>query len=198
MRNESHKSRIAVLRDHVGAWRRDARMSREAVALHIVEAHNASGGPERTGIQFESGSGDQFTAAKTYADRIFRWLDDETKDNNLMPANFENSILLALPMDRRLACVDELLRPLGLGGRCLDGDEQQGLAVADVQEMMREDAESQVACVAVVGGDASPLMLERAHREVVESIEAKVRMRRLLEGALSKAGRMLQGRGRQS
>lgn len=39
---------------------------------------------------------------KVNADRVFRWLDDGTKDTNLVPANFVPSILAALPTDLKV------------------------------------------------------------------------------------------------
>lgn len=191
MQHESHKTRIGVIRDHVNAWRKAEGWSREAAAMAIVEAHLAIGAPARTGIHFDSTSGDAFTTAKTHADRIFRWLDDETKDTNFMPANFEDSILAAMPMKRRMACIDDMYRPLGVVSRCIDGTAGADLDVhAHLCAVIKEDSESHQA-LADIMADGSSCTLERAHKEVSESIEAKMRVRSALEGALSRVGKVL-------
>ena len=172
MRNGSHKTRIGIIREHVNAWRKAADMSREAVALVIVEAHNASGGPTRTGIYFESGSRDAFTTAKTHADRIFRWLDDESKDSNFLPANFEDSNLLAMPADVRMACLNELLAPFGLVVRGVDVLENRALnATAHLVRIARETSEAQGAVAGLIDG-ATPGELADADRELAEAEEA--------------------------
>jgi hypothetical protein len=189
MRSESHKTRISVIREHVTAWRQAEGWSREATALAIVEAHVRSGGPARTGIHFEPGSGDSFTAAKTFADRIFRWLDDETKDTNFLPANFEDSILLAMPVSRRMACVDEQLRLLGLACRSLDGAADVEIDVhAHLCSVIKEDADSHEA-LANAMAIRSPEALQRAHKEISESIAVQIRTRNALECALSRTGK---------
>lgn len=121
MHHSSHpKTLIALLRDAVESWRKGNGWSRETVSQVIVETHERIGGPASSGIVFDPPSRDAFERAKANADRIFRWLDDSTKDNNLMPANFIASLLAALPADRRLHLADELLAPVGLGARYAD------------------------------------------------------------------------------
>ena len=114
MRNGSHTF-IGHLRDAIEAWRKDNGWSRETVVMLIVEAHERHDGPSATGIVFDPPTRDTFERAKVNADRVFRWLDDVTKDSNTAPANFLPSILLALPLDRRMALVNRWLIPLGLG-----------------------------------------------------------------------------------
>lgn len=108
---------IAIIRDHVEAWRRDNRWSRETVADVIVGAHDRLGFDRLTGIHFDPPTRDAFERMRVNADRVFRWLDDSTKDRNLLPINFLWSILAALPAERRLALADALLFPVGLGAR---------------------------------------------------------------------------------
>ena len=149
MRHASHqKSWIAILRDAVEAWRKINGWSRETVSQMIVEAHERIGGPANSGIVFNPPSRDTFERAKANADRIFRWLDDSTKDNNLIPANFITSILAALPSDRRLQLADELLDPVGLGARYADEDandaEAQCVAI-HFQAVVEHSSAAQVA-----------------------------------------------------
>lgn len=110
MRDVSHKTWIAIVLDHVNAWRKANGWSRETVVQLIVEAHERTNGPVVTGIKFEPHTADTFERWKVNADRVFRWLDDSSKDTNLLPTNFIPSILSAMPMDVRLHCMDDLLR----------------------------------------------------------------------------------------
>lgn len=117
MQRATHPSRIAIISDHVEAWRRENRWSRETVADYIVQAHERIGGPEITGIRFEPPTTDTFERMRVNADRVFRWLDDRSKDKNLLPANFEWSVLAALPMDRRLLLANDLMQPVDIAVR---------------------------------------------------------------------------------
>ncbi len=96
MRDVSHKTWIAIVLDHVNAWRKANGWSRETVVQMIVEAHECTNGPVVTGIKFEPHTADTFERWKVNADRVFRWLDDSSKDTNLLPTNFIPSILAAM------------------------------------------------------------------------------------------------------
>lgn len=114
MQRATHPSPIGILRDHIEAWRRDNRWSRETVADQIVQSHFRIGGPVFSGITFEPPTTDTFERMRVNADRVFRWLDDTTKDKNLLPFNFILSVLAALPEDRRVLLVNDLLHPVCL------------------------------------------------------------------------------------
>lgn len=119
MRSGSHTTFTGMLRDAVEAWRKEHGWSRETVVMHIVEAHERIGGPASTGIVFDPPTRDAFERAKVNADRVFRWLDDVTKDSNHCPPNFLPSILEALPLERRMQFLNAVLAPLGLATRAL-------------------------------------------------------------------------------
>lgn len=114
MQRATHPSLIAIVSDHIEAWRRENRWSRETVADFIVQAHERIGGPEITGLRFEPPTTDTFERMRVNADRVFRWLDDTSKDKNLLPANFLWSVLAALPMDRRLLLANDLMQPVDI------------------------------------------------------------------------------------
>lgn len=114
MQRATHPSPLAIVRDHIEAWRRDNRWSRETIADLIVQSHIRMGGPSYTGIAFEPPTTDTFERMRVNADRVFRWLDDTTKDKNLLPFNFLWSVLAALPEDRRVLLVNDLLHPVCL------------------------------------------------------------------------------------
>lgn len=125
MQRATHPSLIAVISDHVEAWRRENAWSRETVADYIVQAHDRLGGPAFSGITFDPPTRDTFERMRVNADRLFRWLDDSSKDRNLLPANMVWSVLASLPIDRRIALADDLLFPvdLSVSGETADGDE---------------------------------------------------------------------------
>lgn len=171
MRNQSH-TLIATVRSAVTARKQEMNWSRESVVQEIVEAHERIGGPATTGIVFDPVTKDTFARGKVNADRVSRWLDDETKDNNFLPANFLPSILAALPMDLRLQCLGEILRPLGVEVRssaAADGTTFDGHLHCGA--IIKESSEAARALLAVVPG-ASMETLESARKEVQDAHEA--------------------------
>lgn len=124
MRNESH-TLISTLLGVVNQWRRREGWSRETVVQHIVEAHERIQGALVTGIVFDPPTRDTTERMKVNADRVFRWLDDGTKDTNLVPANFVPSILAALPTDLKVQALGDILTPLGVSVRLIGGDAGQ-------------------------------------------------------------------------
>ena len=188
MRNESHKSLIAVVRDHVSAWRKAEGWSRESVVAEIVQAHESTGGQIASGIMFDPASRDTFERMKVNADRVFRWLDDDSKDTNLLPANFLPSILAAMPAERKRQCADDILRPLGMATRMMVLGEGSGVDVSQVTAMIREGAEAHAAAAALLGGAATPAAMANAHREMNEAIVALRTVRASLENQMAIAG----------
>ncbi|CAB3862961.1 hypothetical protein LMG26858_02318 [Achromobacter anxifer] len=188
MRHESHKTLIAILREHTSAWRKSLDWSRETMAEHMVAAHDRLNGPAATGLRFEPSTLDTFGRLKVNADRIFRWLDDESKDSNLLPANFIPSILKAMPHDRRRHCVDDILRPLGLAVRTLALDGRDLLDQSQVTNLMREQTEAAAAAVSLLHVDSTPAQMITAHREVSESIVAARNVRASIERQMAHAG----------
>lgn len=188
MRHESHKTLIAILREHTSVWRKSQDWSRETMAECIVCAHERLNGAATTGIRFEPNTQGTFGRLKVNADRVFRWLDDESKDSNLLPANFIPSILAAMPHDRRRHCVDDMLRPLGRAVRTLAFDVEEGLAQDQVTNLMREQTEAAAAVVALLDAKATPAQLVSAHRELSESIVAARGVRAAVESQMARAG----------
>jgi hypothetical protein len=181
MRNESQKTKLALLLEHVDKWRERAG-SREAVAMEIVEAHVAAGFNVRAKLQFDT-QGDTFVRAKNAADRIFRWLDDKTKDGNFMPVNFEDSILLAMPEDLRLSYLNAWLCQFGMTAKGLHVEEDNTHPSRFLPGLIKESSEAKLA-IASMPAEPSPQDLDNADRELSEAIEkfqktrAAVRARR--------------------
>lgn len=188
MRHESNRTLIAIVREHTSAWRKSLGWSRETMVDAIVQAHDQRGGPATTGIRFEPHTQDTFARTKVNADRVFRWLDDETKDNNLLPANFLPSVLAAMPHDRRRHCVDDLLRPLNLAVRTLATEGSDVMCIALLATVLREQAEASAALAALLDGQATREELIQAHRETSESIVALRQARATVERQMAAAG----------
>jgi hypothetical protein len=185
MRSDSH-TLIGIVRQHVSEWRREQSWSRETVVVSIVDAHEAIGAPARTGIRFEPSTQDSYERTKVNADRVFRWLDDESKDTNLLPANFLLSILAALPPARRHACLNALLAPLGLH---VQGNELLADCDIDVNLLAASDIkEGSEAVHALLGlqGHIDEVSLCQAEKEYDEAIESYSRTRRALEAIHTK------------
>lgn len=186
MRNESHTTMIGIIRDHVIAWRKREGWSREAVVQVIVEAHEAIGGPASTGIVFDPTTQDLFERQKVNAERVFRWLDDETKESNLLPVNFIHSIWAAMPMDVRLPCVADCVRPVGIMAASADAPEDADFdSVEHLRHLVRVSATAQLALINAPTG-AGLHQLEQAHKEIEGVQEATSRTRRALAGAIAR------------
>ncbi|WP_018435328.1 hypothetical protein [Paraburkholderia atlantica] len=191
MRDRSHKTRIGIIRDHVAAWRKENGWSRETAAAEIVEAHERIGGHLSGAIVFDRHP-DVYTTQKNHADRIWRWLDDESKENNLMPANFENSILAALPMARRVELLNEILGQIECTARARHSDATAQLNAHElVQTIIRANHRTEADATDLLDG-VDPGELPRLHSSLVEDIRIKQRSLRVVESALSTAGEQVQ------
>ena len=167
MRDQSQKTLIGIVREYLGVWRKREGWSRETLADQLVQAHMQAGAHLSTGIEF-SDHRDTFERMKNNADRVFRWLDDESKDSTLLPSNFLPSVLAAMPVDLRLRCLDEILSPLGLEVRTRDKSNSPALDVAlHLVSNIKESAEAQVAVAALQDG-ATDAELDRALAEVTD------------------------------
>lgn len=191
MQHESHRTLIAILRDAVEAWRKRNGWSRETAAQMIVDAHERIGGPAVSGIVFDPPSRDTFERAKANADRIFRWLDDLTKDRNHLPPNFIPSILAALPADLLTAAVNDLLRPLNLACRMLPAKiDDSDTTIRLFKGMLTVSAEASAAMADLLDG-VDPGELERAQTAISEA-------QRLNTAGLLRVEKKLSDRGGQS
>lgn len=181
MRNESHKTLIGILREHVADWRRAAGLSLLSAVDAIVLAHDTADGPAVTGIRFDAHT-DAFQRAKNNSDRVMRWLDDETKDTNFLPANFVFSILAGMPDDARVHCLNDMLRRFGLCVRAIESSDEAGLALGDICDLASADADALASLAAVV---AAPTQAnyEIALRKAARAAEKKARIVRILTGA---------------
>jgi hypothetical protein len=184
MRNEP-QTLIGVIRSAINGWRKAQNWSRETAAQRIVEAHAELGAEKVTGVSFDLPGRDAFSQAKVHGERIFRWLDDETKDSTLLPANLLPSVLAALPMDQRLHCLNEMFGALGVEVRCADTAAPGEFDTSThLRNLIKESSEAQMALVSI-GANPSPPALRNALKEVREEREAASSAERALEAALA-------------
>ncbi len=167
MQRSSH-TWIATIRDTVEAWRKQNGWSRETAAQMIVEAHEREGLHLVSGIVFDPHTRDTYERMKVNADRIFRWLDDVTKDNNLLCANFVPSILAALPSERRMHLLDDMLRGHGMACRMV-GCNSDDTPIGVLRSMMIESSQAQQAVAALLDGE-DPGELENAQHQIAEAM----------------------------
>ncbi|KQQ94977.1 hypothetical protein [Massilia sp. Leaf139] len=172
MRSNPHnptKTRIAMYRECVEEWRKREGWSRETVCQMIVEAHESIGGPATTDIRFEPPTTDAYERQKVNAERIFRWLDDVSKDRNLLPANFEASIEAAFPIDIYLKFENMRLARRGVELRLVEAEPRPALDVTPhVRSMVKEDAEA-ISSLLSLGPDSTVEQLKAACRELQDA-----------------------------
>lgn len=192
----AQRTPIAIVRDHVEAWRRDNRWSRETVADVIVGAHERLGFDTMSGIHFDPPTRDAFERMRVNADRIFRWLDDSTKDRNLLPINFLWSVLAALPAERRLALADALLAPVELSAQSMigidpagPGADQTAVVVMHFRDVVTATADAEMAMSKLLDGvdkgepEAAKAKLSRTAAAIQRAIGLMSRLLRRKPGA---------------
>ncbi len=183
--NISSQTLIGILRHYVEAWRKRDGMSRQTVAMHIVEAHDRIGGPANTGIEFDPPSKDAYTRIATNSERVWRWLDDVTKETNHLPANFVKSVLAALPDDLRMAAADDLLRDLGMACRQISKSAGgQDFTAGALSGLIKETSEAAVAFTALLDGHNRDELLV-AQRELSQALKVMSYQLAKVESALN-------------
>lgn len=181
------KTVIATLRDVVQEWMRREGYSRETAAQLIIEAHDRIGGPAATKIEFNPETRDAYERARVNADRIFRWLDDVTKDRNMVPPNFIPSVLSALPLDLRLLAGNALMLPANMACHPL-GEQSQGEKLLCLfKAKMKEGSDAQMAVAALLDGIA-PGELKAAQVALQEDIATSQALLTMVEGLINRCG----------
>lgn len=177
----------SVLRAEIEAWRKPLDLSREAVAVMVMEKHAELGADQSSGITFDSSSKDIYTRAKTAAQKIYRWLDD-----GALPADMLPSLLAVLPMDRRLNVLNEMLRPLGVSAR--NAEDVAGVSFNAAQHataLVQENSEGVVALLAA-GANPTRDQLKTALKEIRDVRETASTTERALEAMLDGAPQLRQ------
>lgn len=184
MRNDSHVTLISRLAAYVDDWRKNENMSQMTVVDEIVKAHDSIGGPISTGIRFEANP-DEWDRVKNNSDRVWRWLDDKSKDKNLMPANFLPSVLAAMPEETRRAFLTEMLHPLGLKVSAIDAADDDEFNFDMVTET-HMDALTAVQALSIAQKDPTEANLAKAELAAQKVTERFARTRKVLAGARAK------------
>ena len=188
MQRETHSpaTAITILRDAIDGWRRGNYWSRETVAHEIVEAHQRIDAHRVTGVVFDPPTRDHFERMRVNADRIFRWLDDVSKDRNHLPLNMLASVLAALPVELRVQAACRMLRPAGMTARAMATQAQPLVdsVLSLLQRDLVETAEANAALAQLVDGIEAG-ELEHAQRQVAEAIEALRTTQEAIEAAMT-------------
>lgn len=182
MQTHPHKTTIATLAHWVETWRKALGMSKQTAAALIVEAHERIGGPATTGIEFADNP-DTYKRVAINCDRVYRWLDDLTKDTNHLPINMLPSLVEALPEPFRSHGLNDLLRPHGLAVRPV-GTLIEAPAANHLKDMLRENAEAAAAFTDLLDGATEAELLE-AQRKLAEVSATITHHLALVEGLLA-------------
>lgn len=186
MKNGFQPSWCGLISQGVQAWMRQVPgLSRLAVATEVEKKYQTHGAPAVGTEPFALGRGDAFSGAAVAANRLFRWLDDVSKDGGLLPANMVPVILAALPEDLRIDLANRLFEQAGLAlAPVYDPSGAHGISQA-LRNLAIEGGETSAALVALVDG-IDPGELEAAH----EHLE---RLQRLVAGTLGTVKNLLEG-----
>lgn len=171
MRRVPQKTVIGALRDALTEWRVRQRWSREAVADEVVKCYRAGAWDAIVGLEFQdtgSGARDIVRAMGTNADRVWRWLDDQTKSSTLLPANLLPSVLAALPPDLRLRVLTEILAPVGIEAS-IAAIQEVTISHAEVMAEGAKECGEGLAAFALLGGRVRSDDLQRAEIEILEA-----------------------------
>ena len=176
---------IATLAFWVESWRKAQGMSKQTMAALVVEAHERIGGPATTGIEFANNP-DAYKRVAINCDRVYRWLDDLSKDTNHLPANMIPSVLAALPENYRIHAMNDLLRPHGLAVRHT-GTLVETPSPAHLKGLVRETAEAAAAFTDLLDG-ATHEELEDAQHQLAEARATVTHHLEMVEGLLKQEG----------
>lgn len=180
-----HRTVIDILQDAMRTWMRARGASMASVVQEVVEAHERLGADQLTRITFEAGR-DAHDRMRINAERVFRWLDEVSKANNLLPVNFLPSLLAGLPLDLRMQAGNEILRAAGLGVHPLERGRDEHALVEHFRAVLSDGRDAELALAQLLDGIEAG-ELERAQRELAEDIAAR-------QAALAAVERLLTGR----
>lgn len=184
MRHGSHKTPIAVIRDYVDLWRKQEGLSRQATAARIVETYLSMDYGRVWPIDFMV-EGDAYQVLKANSDRIWRWLDDQMKEKNLLNCNAMPVVLMTLPLSIRLQCLTELLAPLGMVPALLLKHEPVGSHAVLMMEATK-DTGLGLSAFAALAEDMTREQLTKARAGLSEAISANAELLRFVDCALAK------------
>ncbi|WP_292992549.1 hypothetical protein [Nitrosomonas sp.] len=180
MQHKSHKrSWISVVSDHVEEWKSANKWSRETAAEAIVNKYHEVYPNGLPGVEEFSSHPDIFTRNRVNATRIFRWLDDRTKDKNFLDSNFLSVILQALPDDIRLHCLNEMLRSMDIVAESVwqQVKTSEDKPISHLKALIKEGSEACNALTDLLDGETYE-ELAKAQQELAE-LERSAKISRL-------------------
>ena len=186
MKTKSHGKRIstvALTARIVEQFRTDSSITRISMGPVFFDGYSQAGGFSATGIRLESDKADVHEWARINSQRFYRWLDDLTKDNNLLPSNMLPSVLMSVSMPYRIEWADEFLRPLGLACHQL-ATEVKPIDVCGLQNLIKEASEAQQSILSLLDG-ATRNELQAALREVTELQAVVDQLRNSIESQIN-------------
>ena len=169
MQSKLHrKSWVSIVAYYVDVWKTSNKWSRETTAEAIVIAYNRTYSNGLPGIKEFSQASDLFRRLSTDACCIFRWLDDITKDRNLLEANFLPVILEAMPEDIRLNCINDLLRPMNVVSQSISAEPvTDTFTLSSVKNLIKEGSDACQAVADLVDGETYDELV-KAQQELIE------------------------------
>jgi len=184
MRDNSHtRTVIAILAAAVTKWKDRNKWSRETVTDAIVNFHVANKLQTSKGLNFiEAGECDEYTRLHTNANKLFRWLDELTKDNNLLPVNFAPSILGSLPTDIKINAINEILITCDCTVNPINSIVHVD-ALPMLEAILHDSSEASKAVAALVDG-IDPGELERAQETITLAIETLTNSKNVIDNLL--------------
>lgn len=187
MRTNSHRSPIAAAKATLTDVKNAHGWSRETVVDEIVQAHVRIGAERRVNVRF-SDHHDVVTRQKTNADRVYRWLDDDEKDSNLLSLNMLPSVLAALPVELRVALANEILAPVGLTTRVIESSNTDDVNAQEIiRTIVRANHRTEAAAADLLDG-IDPGELPRLRNSLIDEVSMKRSLIVRVEAAMCKTG----------
>lgn len=170
MRANSHRTVITVIRDYLDQWRKAQGLTLQAAAQVMVDHYFAQRLNVVWPVDFHT-TGDAYMCVKANSERIWRWMDDQTKDTTLLPANLLPLVLGVLPLSSRVMCVNEVLASVGLSVAVRPGV-LPAESLPQVLALMAKESGEAVAGVAGLMDGHCAAELAAVRAELVEAVAA--------------------------
>lgn len=188
MRGDSQgRTTIAIIAAAIVEWKDSKGWSRETVADAIIRHFYNLQPKGLPGISFNlNSSDDEYQRMHVNANKLFRWLDDITKDGNL-PANLAVYLLGALPVELRTKTINTLLLTGGIDMSAkpiVQADPARPLDM--LESVLAESAEAAKALAALVDG-VDPGELEHAQHTLSMALIAMQSAKRVIDAQLVEA-----------
>lgn len=174
LRDSSHsRTVVAALAAAMTDWKDSNAWSRESVA-DIVAGHFHDHHPNGLqGLVFQRrGSGDEYTRMHSNANKLFRWLDEVTKDTNLVPVNLLPYLLGAMPMQLRTKTINNILTLGGINMSAKPVDYVHPTKPLEMLEQVLSDSSEAAKALAALVDGVDPGELEHAQQTLTLALSS--------------------------